>query len=54
MTTTFLDRVHQLADEWERKGWLHKFHDQLGQELWELTPLGRRELNLPALNTQNQ
>jgi hypothetical protein len=46
--------IQQQAKEWERRGWLHKFRDQAGVEYWELTPLGRRELDLPALVTQAQ
>lgn len=51
---TFVEEVQEVADEWERLGWLHKYRDQYGREMWELTPLGRRARNLPALLRQNQ
>ena len=50
----FVGDVEKLAVKWERKGWLHKFHDAAGLEYWELTPLGRRKLRLPLLKTQGQ
>jgi hypothetical protein len=53
--TTFAEEVvGDLLNEYECKGWLHKFHDQHGKEMWGLTPLGRRALNLPALPNQIQ
>jgi hypothetical protein len=42
----FWNEVLEMADEWESKGWLHKFRDELGREIWELTPLGCREFGL--------
>ena len=48
------NHIQRQAKEWERKGWLHKFRDQAGVEYWELTPLGRKELDLPTLVTQAQ
>jgi hypothetical protein len=52
---TFLEEVLAVADEYERKGWLHKYrHHETGEEMWELTPLGRRELNLPPPLRQDQ
>jgi hypothetical protein len=41
--TTFWDVVQEVADEWQRAGWLRK-DIQGGQEYWQLTPLGRQEL----------
>jgi hypothetical protein len=35
--------VQEVAAEWERDGWLRKLTIR-GQEHWQLTPLGRREL----------
>jgi hypothetical protein len=52
--TTFQEEVQLAADEYERNGWLHKYRDQLGTEWWELTPLGRRALNLPPKLSQKQ
>jgi hypothetical protein len=50
----FVREVETLAAKWEKLGWLHKFHDADGLEYWELTPLGRRKLDLPPLKTQQQ
>ena len=41
--TTLWKEVQEVAEEWERDGWLRKFFWD-GSEWWELTPLGRREL----------
>jgi hypothetical protein len=46
--------VKNVADEWEQLGWLHKFRDQSGREMWEFTPLGRRQLGLPPVINQSQ
>jgi hypothetical protein len=45
--TTFWEEVQSVAEEYEQKGWLHKFFDVRGVEYWDLTVLGRRELGLP-------
>jgi hypothetical protein len=50
----FWEEVLYVSDQWERMGWLHKFRDQQGQVIWELTPIGRRELGLPPLLSQRQ
>ena len=41
--TTLWKEVQEVAEEWERDGWLRKFFWD-GSEWRELTPLGRREL----------
>ena len=46
--------VLEAADEWEAKGWLHKFQDESGLVWWELTPLGRKALGLPPDFRQSQ
>jgi hypothetical protein len=50
----FWETVKSVADEWERAGWLHRYRDERGAEWWGLTPLGRKNLNLPELPHQIQ
>jgi len=41
--TSLWKEVQEVAEEWERDGWLRKFIRD-GRECWQLTPLGRSEL----------
>lgn len=50
----FWETVKDVADEWERAGWLYRYEDEHGAILWGLTPLGRKRLNLPDLPHQIQ
>jgi hypothetical protein len=47
MASDFVEQVHAVAAEWVRCGWMIKWIDQHGREIWELTPTGRHALRLP-------
>jgi hypothetical protein len=51
---SFWEIVKDVADEWERAGWLYKYQDENGMIWWGLTPLGRKRLNSPTLPHQIQ
>jgi hypothetical protein len=51
---SFWEIVKDVADEWERAGWLYKYQDEHGMIWWGLTPLGRKRLNHPTIPHQIQ
>jgi hypothetical protein len=53
-TDNFLDKVHACAAEWQRLGWLVKWTDENGEEMWELTPAGRRARGLPPIPSSRE
>ena len=52
--TTLWDEMQSVAAEWENDGWLHKYHDERGREIWALTALGRRKLGYGHLTREQR